>query len=171
MTSFALRRADAGDAEAIANVYYESFGSLTFVPTLRTLADCRQTIANVTLRRCEVTVAEDASGVVAFLARRSEEIRLLYVRPDRIGMGAGTQLMEAARAGPIDALELWCFQANERARRFYEARGFHPIGFTDGAHNNEARLPDVHYRWDSPAGLYWAIMGGRPSPAQGDLPE
>jgi hypothetical protein len=35
-------------------------------------------------------------------------------------MGAGTQLIDAAKASGIGALELWCFQANERARRFYE---------------------------------------------------
>jgi len=40
--------------------------------------------------RIEVTVTEDESGIVAFLARREEEVRLLYTRPDRIGMGAGT---------------------------------------------------------------------------------
>jgi len=50
-------------------------------------------------------------------------------------MGADTQLIEATQTSGIDALELWCFQANERARRFYEARGFRPIRFTDGADN------------------------------------
>jgi len=64
----------------------------------------------------EVTVAEDETEIVAFLALRGEEVRLLYTRPDRIGMGAGTQLIDAAKASGIGALELWCFQANERAR-------------------------------------------------------
>jgi hypothetical protein len=65
-------------------------------------------------------------------------------------MGAGTQLIDAAKASDIDALELWCFQANERARRFYEAQGFHPIRFTEGG-DNEERMPDVRYRWERPA--------------------
>jgi len=55
-------------------------------------------------------------------------------------------LIEAAKASGVLALELWCFQANAYARRFYEARGFHVIRFTDGAHNEE-RTPDVRYRW------------------------
>ncbi|MGA7264063.1 MAG: GNAT family N-acetyltransferase, partial [Stellaceae bacterium] len=62
-------------------------------------------------------------------------------------MGAGTQLVDAAKATGIGALELWCFQANQRARRFY-ARGFHAIRFTDGAQNEE-RMPDIRYRWES----------------------
>ena len=113
---------------------------------LHTVEDYRWFIANVILNECEVTVAEDESGIVAFLARQGEEIRLLYTRPDRIGMGAGTQLIDPAKAtAGIGALELWCFQANERARRFYEARSFRAIRFTDGA-DNEARTPDIRYR-------------------------
>ena len=94
-----------------------------------------------------VTVAEDDTGIVAFLARRGEEMGWFYVRPDRIGQGAGTQLIEAAQASGVAALELWCFQANTRARRFYEARWFCAIRFTDGA-DNEERTPDVRYRWE-----------------------
>jgi hypothetical protein len=108
---FTLRRATACDADAIANVYSALFRLLTFLPMLHTIEGYRWFIANVILNDCEVTVAEDKSGIVAFLARQGEEIRLLYTRPDRIGMGAGTQLIDAAKATGIGALELWCFQA------------------------------------------------------------
>jgi hypothetical protein len=74
---------------------------------LHTIEENRRFIANVILEECEVTVAEDDTGIVAFLARRGEEMRLLYTRPDRIGMGAGTQLIDAAKASGIGALELW----------------------------------------------------------------
>jgi putative acetyltransferase len=146
---FTLRRAAASDADEIANVYYASFRLLTFLPMLHTIEEYRWFVSNVTLKECEVTVAEDESGIVAFLALRGEEVRLLYTRPDRIGMGAGTQLIDTAKASGIGALELWCFQANERARRFYEARGFHPIRFTDGT-DNEEQMPDIRYRWEHP---------------------
>jgi GNAT superfamily N-acetyltransferase len=99
------------------------------------------------LTECEVTVAGEETRIAAFLALKGGEVRLLYTRPDRIGMGAGTQLIDAAKASGIGALELWCFQANERARRFYEARGFRAIRFTDGAHNEE-QMPDIRYRWE-----------------------
>ena len=138
---FILRRATACDADAIANVYSASFRLLTFLPMLHTIEGYRWFIANVILNDCEVTVAEDKSGIVAFLARQGEEIRLLYTRPDRIGMGAGTQLIDAAKATGIGALELWCFQANERARRFYEARGFRPFYRWCGQRGADARHP------------------------------
>ena len=144
---FTLRRATASDTDAIANVYSASFRLLTFLPMLHTVEEYRWFIANAILKECEVTVAEDETGIVAFLARRGEEVRLLYTRPDRIGMGAGSQLIEASKATGVGALELWCFQANERARRFYEARGFHAVRFTDGA-DNEEQMPDIRYRWE-----------------------
>ena len=71
---------------------------------------------------------------------------MLYTDPALIGSGAGTLLLEAAKSADVVALELWCFEANVRARRFYEARGFHAIRFTDGS-GNEERMPDVRYRW------------------------
>jgi hypothetical protein len=83
---FTLRPAAAPyDADAIANVYYHSFRLLTFLPMLHTIEEYQWFISNVTLKECEVTVAEDETAIVAFLARRGEEIRLLYTRPDRIG--------------------------------------------------------------------------------------
>ena len=144
---FTLRRATTCDAKAVANVFSASFRLLTFLPILHTVEEDRRYIQNVILNESEVTVAEDESGIVSFLARQGEEVRLLHTRPDRIGMGAGTQLIDAAKASGIGALELWCFEANERARRFYEARGFHAIRFTDGAHNEE-QMPDIRYRWE-----------------------
>jgi GNAT superfamily N-acetyltransferase len=145
------RRAAAEDAEAIAAVFSASFRLLTFLPSLHTPAEDRRFIEDVILSRCEVAVAEDASGIVAFLALQRDEVRHLYTRPDRIGKGAGTFLIEAAKASGAMALELWCFQANSRARRFYEARGFRAIRFTDGADNEEG-APDLLYRWERAAG-------------------
>jgi GNAT superfamily N-acetyltransferase len=148
--SFRLRRATADDATAIAELFDASYRLLTFLAMLHTIEECRRFVADVMLKDCAVTVAEDDTGIVAFLARHGGEIRQLYTRPDRIGRGAGTQLIEAAKSSGGAALELWCFQANARARRFYEARGFHAIRFTDGA-DNEERTPDVRYRWENPS--------------------
>ena len=147
---FKLRRATIADAEAIAAVFSASFRLLTFLPAAAYRRAGSLVHRERILRECEVTLAEDERGLVSFIARRGEEVRLLYAHPDRLGSGAGTQLIEAAKASGIAALELWCFQANTRARRFYEARGFRAVRFTDGAHNEE-KTPDVRYRWELPA--------------------
>jgi GNAT superfamily N-acetyltransferase len=106
-----IRRATVKDADAIAAVFSSSYRLLTFLPSLHTPAEDRRFIENVILMQSEVLLAEDASGIVSFLALQGEELRLLYTRPDRIGEGAGTRLIEAAMASGVAALELWCFQA------------------------------------------------------------
>jgi GNAT superfamily N-acetyltransferase len=144
---FAQHLATADDIDAVAAVFSASFQLLTFLPMLHTVAEDRSFIANVIFNHCEVIVAEDDSGIVGFLARQGEQVRLFYIRPDRIGHGAGTLLIEVAKESGADALELWCFQANARARRFYEARGFRAVRCTDGVQNEEKRQPDFRYRW------------------------
>jgi hypothetical protein len=68
---FTLRRATACDADAIANVFSASFRLLTFLPMLHTVEEDRWFITNLILKECDVTVAEDESGIVlAFLARQ-----------------------------------------------------------------------------------------------------
>ena len=143
---FRCRPATAEDADAIAAVFSTSYRLLTFLPPVRTDDERRRFIETVILKTCKVIVAEDETGIVSFLALNGQVVRLFYTRPDRIGRGAGSLLLDAAKNSGVEALELWCFQANERARRFYEARGFRAMRFTDGA-DNEERTPDVFYRW------------------------
>jgi GNAT superfamily N-acetyltransferase len=144
---FRLRHATDQDADAIAELFFASYRLLTFLPLLHPIEGYRRFVADVLLKECVVTIIEDDTGIISFLALQGDEIRQLYTRPDRIGRGAGTALIEAVKSSGVAVLELWCFQSNARARRFYEARGFRAICFTDGA-DNEERVPDVRYRWD-----------------------
>jgi hypothetical protein len=86
---FTLRRATAGDANEVAEVFSASFRLLTFLPLLHSVAEDRWFIANIIFKDCEVIVAEDDSGIVSFLALQGEEVRLLHTRPDRIGRVQG----------------------------------------------------------------------------------
>lgn len=69
----------------------------------------------------------------------------LYVEPTWFGRGVGSALVSHARSERPDGLDLWTFQANRGARRFYERHGFVAIAETDG--DNEEGAPDVRYRW------------------------
>ena len=148
---FRCRRATLDDAGGIAAVFSSSLRLLTFLPVLHTVEEDRRFIEDVILKECEVIVAERDAGIVSFLARNGEEIRLLYSHPDFIGSGAGSLLLDAVKKSSVVALELWCFQANARARRFYEERGFRAVRFTDGR-DNEEKVPDVRYRWERAVG-------------------
>src|SRR5438552_14274906 len=106
-----LRRATDKYSPALAELYHYSYLLLTFLPMLHTLDGYHRFVSNMMLKECTVTVAEDDTGIVAFLARKGEEVRQLYTRPDCIGRGAGTQLIDAAKTSGATSLELWCFQA------------------------------------------------------------
>ncbi|WP_244564646.1 GNAT family N-acetyltransferase [Rhizobium sullae] len=93
---------------------------------------------------CEVWGAV-GDEVVGFIAFRADWIDLLYVLPDLQGMGAGDVLLQVAK-GAASSLQLWTFQKNTLARRFYEKRGFVLVNETDGS-DNEEREPDALYRW------------------------
>lgn len=82
------------------------------------------------------------SGIIAF---RDGWVEQLYVLPAAQGRGVGTELLDVAK-GACDRLELWTFQGNAQARRFYEASGFTLIEQTDGARNEE-KEPDARYLW------------------------
>jgi GNAT superfamily N-acetyltransferase len=72
----------------------------------------------------------------------------LYVDPQWTRHGLGSVLIGLAKKLCPERLDLWTFQSNLAARRFYERQGFVTIDTTDG--ETEERAPDVHYRWPSP---------------------
>jgi GNAT superfamily N-acetyltransferase len=73
-------------------------------------------------------------------------VEQLYVDPEHTGAGIGSRLIELAKDRSPAGLQLWTFQANEGARRFYERHGFTVVELTDGA-GNEEHQPDVRYAW------------------------
>ena len=83
--------------------------------------------------------------VVAMLVLHDNWIDQLYVDPRHTGHGIGTALVSLAKAHRPQGLRLWTFQANQRARRFYETQGFVPVESTEG--DNEENSPDVRYEW------------------------
>jgi putative acetyltransferase len=93
---------------------------------------------------CEVWGAADGEtiGIIAF---REGWIDQLYVLPQHQGRGAGDALLRVAKAAS-SSLQLWTFQKNVLARRFYERRGFVAVKEADGSQNDEHE-PDVLYRW------------------------
>jgi GNAT superfamily N-acetyltransferase len=83
--------------------------------------------------------------LLGHLASSPGWIDQLYVEPERHGRGVGRMLLEHAQAVQDD-LQLWTFQSNLRARRFYAGAGFTEEERTDGLRNEE-KQPDVRLRW------------------------
>jgi len=141
-----LRRAGAEDAAAIARVHRAAMRvSLAFLPELHTAEEDLAFFAERFLPANEVWVAEAGGEVVGYVGFDADWINHLYVHPDHQGRGLGPELLAHATADGRPR-QLWTFQRNARARRFYEQRGFQAVRFTDGQANEE-REPDVLYAW------------------------
>jgi len=144
-----IRPAQSSDWGKIAQVFSASLRSMAFLPRLYSEEEEHWFITNVIARDCTVTVAESAGRIVGFLAEEEHalwnlKIRLLHVGPDHFGQGAGSALLRDVMDRQPGLIHLWCFQANDGARRFYERHGFHAVEFTDGSQNEE-KLPDIRY--------------------------
>jgi GNAT superfamily N-acetyltransferase len=149
--TLALRRADAGDAAAVAEVFLDSFHATYDFPLAHSDDEVRGWIRDKLIPTDEVWVAIDDAAVVGLLAITPGWLEQFYVAPDRLGEGIGSRLMEIAKSRQPDGLQLWTFQVNARARRFYEHQGFVAVEETDGSGNQE-RQPDVRYEWKGDSG-------------------
>ncbi|MEU0988703.1 GNAT family N-acetyltransferase [Streptomyces sp. NPDC005953] len=139
-----LRRAGDTDAHA-ADVWLRSFAAA--LPTIRcahSAADVRDWFPRVLVPQYEtwVSVAEDT--VTGVLVLHGEELKQLYLDPNRRGQGLGDRFMALAKKERPAGLSLWTFQINTPAERFYERHGFTEAERTDGSRNDEPE-PDIGY--------------------------
>lgn len=142
----ALRKLLFNDLDAAAAVHRASFNQrLPWLATLHTPAEDRAFYRTHVFQTCQVWGAERQSKLVGIIAFRQDWIDQLYVLPDAQGQGVGCDLLEIAQ-NAYSVLNLWTFQRNLLARKFYEANGFVAVRETDGS-GNEEKEPDVLYRW------------------------
>lgn len=142
-----IRRANAGDAGAIGDVWLASWRATFDFEPGHPDDDVRRWLATELLPRNETWVAVDTDGVVvALMALSDAMVEQLYVSPGWIGRGVGRRFVDLAKERRPAGLDLYCFRVNGRARHFYEREGFRAIAFGDGS-GNEERQPDIRYAW------------------------
>jgi ribosomal protein S18 acetylase RimI-like enzyme len=144
-----LRKASLADANAVARVLIESrLAFLPYAASPHTADETRTWVAQHLLIECSVVLAELAGEVVGVIATSQGEdcawIEQLYVLPGHNSRGIGSRLMADAQAQLKRPIQLYTFQANAAARRFYERQGYRATVFSDGA-DNEEHCPDVLY--------------------------
>ncbi len=149
-----LRAARGNDNGECATVYLRSREfAIPSVPVVHSESEVRRWMGDEVIGHEDVTVAEVDGVIVGFmvLARGRGEtgwIEQLYLDPAWIGRGLGAQFVDIAKQRCSGGLQLWTFQVNEAARRFYERQGFVAAESTDGS-GNEERSPDVRYTWSA----------------------
>ncbi|WP_342360242.1 GNAT family N-acetyltransferase [Terrarubrum flagellatum] len=144
--AYALRNLTLDDMDDAARVHRISFDErLPWLAGLHTPDEDRAYFRERLFQQCELWGAFAAHDLIGIIAFREGWIDQLYVLPAHHGRGVGSALLTQARATHAE-LQLWTFQKNLAARRFYETRGFTAIEETDGSANEE-REPDVRYVW------------------------
>ena len=142
-----LRHARPDDGAAVAEVWLRSFDAA--LPTVRrahTDDEVRRWVCDELVVRADTWVAETGGAAVGVMALSPGWIDQLYLEPDARGQGIGDRFVTLAQERQPSGLQLWTFQVNGPAQRFYERHGFVAVERTDGAGNQE-RQPDVRYRW------------------------
>ena len=146
MAGFHLRPAQPDDAPALISLMHRSREAvMPGFPRLHS-AEADQAFFAHMIQSQDVTVGlSEDSHLAGFMALEPGWINQLYLHPDFFRQGLGSRLMAKAKAAQ-EQLELWAFQHNAPARRFYQNQGFRLAELTDGAGNEEG-LPDLRLIW------------------------
>lgn len=143
---FVLRKASDEDMYAVAEVARQSRRHfLSYLPDLHSPEEDKSFFRTIVFEECDVWVVEDRSEIVGFCAFKEGWLDHLYFLPSHVGKRLGQRLLAKAKDAHSH-LQLWVFQQNTRAIRFYERHGFVKVRETDGS-DNEERVPDALFEW------------------------
>ena len=144
-----IRQLELADVDAAARVHRRaSDHALPWLTGLHTSDEDRWFYRERVFTGCQVHGAFEGDALAGIIAFRSDWIDQLYVLPEVQGRGVGSELLQVAKRA-CERLQLWTFQRNLGARRFYEARDFALVEETDGTRNEE-KEPDARYLWTRP---------------------
>ena len=143
-----IRRADPTESDRVAEVMWrvrEQSATIGAIPpSVHPLEDMKTWMSRMVFTRHEVWVGVDGETFVAVLVLgRPDWLEHLYIDNSHTGQGLGSRLVDLAKQELGGRVQLWTFQSNHGARRFYERHGFVAVETTDG--DNEEGQPDVRY--------------------------
>jgi 8-oxo-dGTP pyrophosphatase MutT (NUDIX family)/GNAT superfamily N-acetyltransferase len=148
-----VRQARHTDARGCADVFLRSRAfALDTVPVVHDEPDVRRWMGDEVVGRTDMWVAEVDGTIVGLMVLEPDRdpgtgwINHLYLDPSWIGRGLGERFVAVAKERHPAGLQLWTFQVNDPARRFYARHGFVEAETTDGR-GNEERTPDVRLTW------------------------
>jgi GNAT superfamily N-acetyltransferase len=126
-----IRPAQAGDAPAVAEIWYQGWqdGHLGHVPDALTAIRTEESFRTRAAQRVgDTTVAVDGGEVAGFVMVVGDEVEQVYVARRHRGSGLAADLLSVAErlvaAGGHARAWLAVATGNARARRFYERCGW-----------------------------------------------
>ena len=144
MTDWKITDADASDVSTLAGIIGDWVRETDWMPVLHSRDEDEGFVATL-LGTHKVRVARQAADRLGFLARQGGRVQALHVAAEARGLGIGKALLDELKAAEFE-IDLWTFQANQRALAFYRREGFSEVVRTDGSGNEEG-LPDVRLIW------------------------
>lgn len=96
------------------------------------------------LAKHTVKLAFQEGLLVGFAAASPDSVAQLHVRVGHFRQGIGSHLLAWAKSQSGGSLWLYTFARNQRARMFYERRGFRAVAF---GFEPTWQLDDVRYEW------------------------
>ncbi len=161
-----IRRADSGDADAIAEVHRAAWNGAYsgIIPhkALMAMVNRRgaQWWANAIRNATSILVIEIGGSIAGYATigrsrakqlKPQGEIYELYLRPEYQGIGLGSRLFAAARQRlaqfGLQGLVVWALEENEAAMTFYANAGGHDIAEGVEVFDQKA-LRKVAFVWD-----------------------
>ena len=139
------RRAAESDARAAADLWLRSRRAAAGAIPLPVHddGDVRAWFGSHVVQDAELWLAEATGGLlVGILVLDGPWIDQLYVEPSLTSNEIGSQLVRFAKRARPDGLQLWTFESNTGAQRFYQRHGFAAVTRTDGRDNQEG-APDI----------------------------
>ena len=141
-----IRPATSEDARACGTIMQDWLDNTPWIPNLHTVEDTISFSRNRLIEKYDTYVAGEPT--IGFISIEPDgDIAALYLDQNARSQGIGRQLLDLAKT-KYAQLELWVFQQNDRAVKFYEENGFVETRRTNGEKNDE-KLPDIRMRWQS----------------------
>lgn len=143
--NFILKRLDLQEMPQASRIHRASFDDrLPWLKGLHTPQEDQWFYENCIFTQCNIwaVFAPEMTGIIAF---KTGWIEQLYILPEFQGRGIGSVLLKQAQQ-TFPHLQLWTFQRNIQAQKFYGKHGFTAIDQTDGR-NNEEKEPDILFEW------------------------
>jgi len=141
-----IRDADKADMPACSAILNGWIDETGWMPRVHDHEDVERYYSDVVYRERQVKVADVDGKVCAFMALSDGAyVTALYVRPDYRRERLGKSLIDHAKALFPDQLNLWTFDQNKDAQRFYRRENFLELKRTGG--DNEENLPDILFQW------------------------
>jgi ribosomal protein S18 acetylase RimI-like enzyme len=141
-----MRSARSQDMAVCANIFNDWIDQTEWMPRVHTRDDIVKHYEDDEKMKRNTIVAVDGSRVRGFMTiSRDGFLTALYVEQASRNQGIGGLLLARAKRELSPEVNLYTFQANAGAQKFYQRHGFVEINRTTG--DNEENLPDILMEW------------------------